>query len=273
MENDIIDSVDMYRDELGALQQRVSNIKLMLWAGDHVAARSELEEVSFEQGELVVKALDIREKIIITRNKLKPQIESRYADEGLKGRELEYAVQRELAMYSGPEREEEVPLFLISPVVSLLRKLDKRISAETQQPEILDKPKRQPRLIQDDIPSPMLKHELSGFRYSVSPEGPGRWEMRAYRLTPPDISPGVVFRYLEKLLKVSLETLEEITDRDLSWPLWGRAFLNDALVEVTVFDPGRVLVGLMAKRETDEMEIILKILDAIAMSEKTDTTI
>lgn len=274
------------------LINRTNRIKVMLWAGDAASARTELAQIRQDHGQLISAALKVKSRVTSANRKGNSKAIAKYKEQRQKGWRLDYLVKQELAAHTGMEGETFASLFVISPVASLITKLDKRISEETKQKEIFDDIRRRqiterkeaPNVIsgEDDdatehepsIPVEVLPYvdQLSGFRLLVFSPDQNQWEMRAYQFNPPPLSAPELIANMGKLPDMFVERITEGPE-DRWWPLHLRAFSREAYIRLMIFDWGRFLLNLTLRQGESEDVWFERILAVIAKSQQKNPPI
>src|SRR6266516_2798926 len=175
---------------LSDLIERINRIKVMLWAGDATAARAEMQEIRNDHELSIVKALDVKTEMLSrTRARvIKTDAMPKYLEERRKGWELDYLLKAEIAKTMSAHDEEGAALFVMAPVASLVTKLDRRISGETDQRRIFEDldvgsiesipETSEDAVIEAALPARVSDYdEASGFRLLVFSRGDQTWEM------------------------------------------------------------------------------------------------
>lgn len=277
MAGEIINRTGNFQSSVEDLLAHINLVKTMLWAGDTERAREEIAKAVSANRDLIVPALKFKKELMARRNRVRRELVAgirREIGEGdnqraLTVRENSY-IQGALAIRTKLQTEEEVSLFVTAPVASLAMRLYKMFFREE------DVERRQPAIRQldlsaaeniEDITS-VKEHEGSGFRYSYSPSGDGRSETKAYHPEPPSFAIRDLLGVLQETLDASIDVVEKPNENS-SWPFWLRAFISDALVELTVFDPGRVVINLTTRSDADGFKLVQTIFSAIAAGQKT----
>jgi len=143
--------------------------------------------------------------------------------------------------------EVEDALYLLSPIANVVRKLGERVQYQIGEVTSVD-------------------HQ-SGFRLVVNSYGRQQWEMRAYRFNPPPIDIEALIINLEKHLEGRLVPVEEDADKS-GWPLWQRAFLPYAYLELKFYTPGRFAVSITGSREVSIGYLQSAILAAVSSAQE-----
>lgn len=259
-----------FRDVLPDLLERVHRIKVMLWAGDAEAARAELGRVVGDYEELMFRALKVKSKVYVKNRDSKQEALSlvrEWRESGIKGWEAHYLTKVEQAKNSALADPAETDLFAVSPVVSLLTKLDRRVAEETEQEPLFthittrlrdkageENTEYRTPVVQTvdpnrnrEVGASSAIHQASGFSISISQRDEGRWDVRGYQLHPPPLDPARLLQALNALPDVTVEPVAEPTRRD--WPLQIRGFSTDGHFDLTVFDSGRFIFSLVVRQE------------------------
>jgi hypothetical protein len=269
-----------YSRVLSDLMKRINRIKVMLWAGDAASARTEMQEIRKLYEIPILHSLSVKSGML-SRNRVKEireEVEPRYLGERRKKWELEYLVRAQIAKQMSAKDRTEAALFSIAPIASLVTKLDRRISRETDQPQIFDNLdekslKALPESSEDDVaaldviqPSESGFDSATGFRLLVFSRGDQTWEMRGYQVNPPELDPQQLFRRLSQQPDFLTEELEEdVTVK--SWPLRINGFSRSGHFKFTVFDPGRFSLLLILSHAEDPAHWLKMILEAIGSSQ------
>ncbi len=265
-------------DVLSDLMERINAIKVMLWAGDATGARSEMEEIRNLYEIPILKALQIKSDML-SRNRargIRAEVESQFLEKHRKGWELDYLIKAQVAKQMSARNETEAVSFAIAPIASLITKLDRRISSETDQrrifsdvdeaammylPESSERDVEPGRSIEPQTISDL--DTASGFRLLVFSRSEQTWEMRGYQLDPPALDPQHLVRQLKEQSDVVWEALEEDLN-DRSWPFRIQGFSTSGHLKLTVFDAGRFSLVVTLKRDEDRDRWFRAILSAIA---------
>src|SRR5688500_4351805 len=112
MEDQTYIGPERFGRDIASLLTRVNRIKVMLWTGDSVAARQELESLKNEHGQLLTSALKVKSQVFINNRDGKPAAVLQTRN---KGREREYMIKVVQAEQSALTNEYEAELFMISP--------------------------------------------------------------------------------------------------------------------------------------------------------------
>jgi hypothetical protein len=270
-----------YSRVLSDLMERINRIKIMLWAGDAASARTEMQEIRKLYEIPIIESLSVKSEML-SRNRareIREEVEPRYLDEHPKKWERDYLVRAQLAKQMSAKNRTEAALFAIAPIASLVTKLDRRISRETDQPQIFDNLdekslKALPESSDDDlgaldvIQQPASRFDsASGFHLLVFSRGEQTWEMRGYQLNPPALDPQQLVRRLSQQSDLVTEELEEDVI-DKSWPLRINGFSRSGHFRFTVFDPGRFSLLVVLTRAEDPQHWLKTILEAIGLSQR-----
>ena len=273
-----------YSRVLSDLMKRINRIKVMLWAGDAVSARIEMQEIRKLYEIPIFESLSVKSEML-SRNRAKEirdEVEPRYLDEHRKKWERDYLVRAQIAKQLSAKNRTEAGLFAIAPIASLVTKLDRRISKETYQPQIFDNLdekslKALPESSDDDLaaldvirPSESGFDSATGFRLLVFSRGDQTWEMRGYQLNPPALDSQELFQRLSQQPDLVTDELEEDV-ADKSWPLRINGFSRSGHFKFTVFDPGRFSLLLILSRAEDPAHWLKMILEAIGSSQRQES--
>jgi len=267
-------------DVLSDLMERTRRIKVMLWAGDAAAARSEMEEIRRHHEGSIIEALIVKAKVTSRARvrAIRAETTPKYLEERRKGWELEYLLRADIAKLTSVPDEASAALLAVAPVASLVTKLDRRISGETNQQlifgdlesELLEGvPKAQIEAAPDQsavTPTIPDFDPASGFRILVYSRGEETWEMRGYQLDPPFLDTAKLLAELKERSEVFAEEVEEDAN-DASWPIRIQGFSPATHFKLTVLEPGRFSLAIALKRGEDRDRWFRTILNAIARSQ------
>ncbi len=264
----------------------LNRVRRMLWAGDYGRARAELEELNRIQGQKIEQALELRAEVI--RKELERRREEReHFQEGqppLPGieappkqkseREAWLAFRAAKTSHDLIEGNED--LFMLGAIATILAKLDKRIIRVTGGEPTF--PHEVQRLltagdseVERDEQAPSLaitetfQDEESGFWCVQIQRDDMNWEWRAYRPNPKSKSIDQIEKDLAAIkgLGLSLFDSSEV-DHEKTWPYRFRGFSSTASVQVTVFDPNRVLIEIIAKQRFEPITYLKAIFQALS---------
>jgi hypothetical protein len=275
---------ELFHKEVSDLLERLNRIKVMLWAGDATAARSELEQVGRDHEQLIASALKVKSDVYIKNKSAKQPAVLRISQQRSKGWKKDYLIKAEQAKNTILAGNTEAGLFVLSPIASLITKLDKRVAKETKQDEVFAHiTSRLPQKVEgseydDDkgnIPersrgeeaasASSIIHQASGFRLNISARDDGRWEVRGYQLHPPSLETAQLFENLKALPNTSVEQIGG-PDSD-SWPQRIRGYSAVCHFDLTFFDPGRFIFNIVVRQDDKVEEWGEGIMTAIAKSQ------
>lgn len=232
------------------LQQRINRVKVMLWASDYGSARQQLQEIDTLYGSFLWDSFEVKARLTKIYRENKRNIEDKYRQRGLRGRDLGHQVQEDIAGLLHLDGEEEDALYLLSPIASVVRRLNRRVVHEPNEP--------------------LPVHDASGFSVMVTSYGQYQWEIRAYRFKPPPLDVYALLVNFKKHLEDRLFPVEEDTN-SFDWPLWLRAFLTYAFLEIRFYSPGRFAVSITGNRETDIDHLLSTIMEAVVSAQGTSS--
>lgn len=278
-----------YQNEITDLIERTNRIKVMLWAGDADAARDELEKVRRDYAQLIARALKVKSQVYSNSRREKSAAVLRAAERVRKGWEIDYLSKSDMAKTTALTEQADASLFVLSPVASLITKLDKRVAEETKQDEIFsyitsqlsegeessnegreDTTALEPRR-GNEVGESAIVHQRSGFRLFISLRDEGRWEVRGYQLSAPLLNSARLVDHLKELPEALIEKMGDTVDG--TWPQRIRGYSGVCHFDLTIFDLSRFILDLVL-RQGEEMEKWVEgILTAIAKSQIDESPI
>jgi hypothetical protein len=276
MAGEIIDRTGAYKQSVEDLLAQINRVKTMLWAGDTQVARDLIGQVAVHHRDLINQALKFKKELLARRNRIRRQFEEEIRRErGNENRrrmltaEEQFFIHHAVALETRLQSDDDIALFVTTPVANLAMRLYRMLFDET---EIQDPPKESQQLdlpIDEGMeePMPVKEHERSGFRFLYISYDNGLSETRAYHPDPPPLTIPVLIRVFQEALEASIEVIEKPAEH-LSWPLWLRAFTPNALVDITFFDAGRVLLNITAKARVEGLQLVQKLLDALSTGQQ-----
>lgn len=278
MADEIIYRTGIYQQSVEGLLAHINQVKTMLWAGDIDAAQVEIGQVMPRYRDVINKALEFKKGLMARRRNVRKQLVAQLEETRARGdrrralsaKETSF-IRQETALRTRLQTEEEVALFVIVPVAALAMRLYKMFFNETEIQEKHEERKEYQQaslLIDENLDESSVRvHEGTGFRYLYVSYDNGRSETRAYRLNPPTLTSSTLIRTFQEIFETTVDVIEKPSE-DLPWPLWLRAFTADALIELTVFDPGRVAINLTTKIDADSLDLILTVFKAIFIAQQ-----
>jgi hypothetical protein len=267
-----------FADVLSDLMERTKRIKIMLWAGDAIAARREMVQIRQLHEKTMFAALRVKAKANsrTLARAIRARVKPNYLEERRKGWELEYLLKADVARSNSVTDQTSAALFAIAPVASLVTKLDHRISGETNQREVFHEfaqltegstEEEKLQIVEASSQERVVQfHEASGFNLLIFARGDESWEMRGYQMDPPPLERANLLSALQAMPDVFSESIEEDID-DISWPLRIHGFSKVAHFRLSILDPGRFAITLALKRTEERGNWFGIILDAIARSQ------
>ena len=251
----------IYNTQRQDIQIRLLRIRIMLWAEDYRSAYNELLRIKDNYLWLILDALEVKKRLTSIYTKQKPTLESRLKIKGLKGVNLENIVQQEIADLSPLIDETEDALYIFSPVAAIVLSLDRRITEYLGVSTVIRKTWYRGEPINPDIPH-LNYDEKTGFHYIIAENSSGNWGVKAYRLGE--------FQIDAKNFAIALQ--EGLTDTKIFdmtkqdtfiFPLWFRAFSQDAFIEITVYDQNRFMFNIISENDMFIQKTIHNILSSV----------
>jgi hypothetical protein len=263
---------DGFAEILTDLLERTKRIKTMLWAGDSAAARGEIEGIKQSHEKFIIEPLRVK-AIVQSRSrlrKIKAEAQQKYSEERVKGWDLDYLKGTYIATRTSLPDETTAALFALAPVASLITKLDKRISGETEKQPVFNFDATSDdvsMLLADNTTASQQPTETdydptTGFRLLVFPRTDETWEVRGYQFDPPDLKVLTLTEELKALPETFIERIDESQDEQ-SWPVTIQGFSQLNHFKLTILEPGRFSLFMVLRRGEDPSRWFHAILDAI----------
>jgi hypothetical protein len=262
----------------------LSRVRLMLWAGDYDRARAELTQLDNEQVNLINHAMGLRSEVIQnerrsrkygteTPDNLQLPLEGFQTTRGPNKTQGKIRIAAEAAKSSFKIIAPDEQLFTLSSIAAILSKIDKRISEVKGEKPIFRDQERQSKdnvnsEVKEQFPSfpvvETLEDSESGFRYMQIQKDDNHWEWRGYR--PIEIRKGIEqirenFSGTENLNLVLFDHAVEANEP--TWPYRFRGFTSNAFIEVTIFDPNRILIEIAANQHVNPVDYLKAIFTAL----------
>jgi hypothetical protein len=276
MAGEIINRTGAYQQSVEELLTHINHVKTMLWVGDTDVARDSVSRIVVRYQEMIDQAMQFKKVLLARRNQARKQLMAEIRTEQgeaegqkeLSAKEISF-IQREVALRTKLQTEKEITLFVTAPIASLAMRLYRMLFNETEIREPR-KESTQLRLPIDEEAEGVMsvkEHKESGFRFLYISNDNGQSETRAYRTEPPPLTIPVLIRVFQVTLETSIDVIEK-PGGHLSWPLWLRAFTAGALIDLTVFDPGRLMINLTTKTRVDGPQLVQAIFNAISIGQR-----
>lgn len=251
----------------------LTDIRLVIWAGDYIEARSILEKLKIEYQREIERSLHLRSLVIKNERRMRRSARRQTEDSdaitekqtqvGKRGKARKDASLA--AKASGDITRGQEQLFMLGAISAVLKRLDKRIESATGKQAILPDIEAQVASQEAETSLDVVVQDdpNSGFRYVEIRKDETRWEWRAFR------RPGIQL-HLRNLIEALDGTQLEFWDAgshangEKTKPFRFRGFADRGYTEVIILDEHRVKVEFIAKENRGYREYFYAILRALA---------
>lgn len=281
MRNELQGSFDNLSPSIAQAIALLSRVRVMLWAGDYDRASAELAALYHEQSEKINQALDLRAEVTRKEREFRKEARESIEDSQMalpelpiphhRSRKEEMTLASEAAKMSREMIEGREELFMLGAVAAILYKLDKRISEvkgekpifRDQTQRLLESGESEAEQIEESPSLPVVEAVVdteTGFRYVQIQKDDKHWEWRAYRPNPVHNEIEQIQTRLADIPDLHLELFDhaQIGDQPIL-PYRFRGFSNRAFIEVTIFDPNRVLIEIAGDQKIETQDYLKSI--------------
>jgi hypothetical protein len=253
---------DRVAQAITATRRAISDIRTMLWAGDHDSAHSVINQVRSEFHNELSSAEELRHQVIKLEREIRGDIpvEEKTISIG-KIRAMDAASKK-----SGKFIGEKSDYFSLGVLGSILNKLEKRISENTdaRSKETKKASKRRGRKSAQQLTfierKENLAHQIMGFKYLLILIDDHKVECRAYKSGDPRLSLQEVEKNLIKIDKLKIQRWDTAIDihGQNVLPYRYRGFSEEVYIELTIHDLDRIKIYVVAEKNVD-VEAVLRL--------------
>lgn len=234
------------------IQQRILRMKLMLWAGDYLAARSEIEQAYFDYRRDLVRALQLKSRLMSAYREQLP--DPRTKEKIFSGQHLS---------------SEEDTYYILSPLANTIATLDRRVAEILGLRPVFEQRLRK-RLNVYDRFEQLPVDTASGFRIAAMNVKPDQWQIKLYKIESLPIDVNALLSNLQVSLRSAVRIIEvSETEEGRKLPLTIRSFSNTGFLEATFYDNNKFMANLTVTTEHDVSNIIHLLLHAVVHSQRS----